>query len=208
MKKDECALIVFSKAPVAGKVKTRLISELGNDGAASLYMKLTKKTLLTASQSTINNIILYCAPDDNHPFFGACATEFNLELQTQKGLDLGARMANAMLNSLETYRAVIIIGCDCPELSIDDLNNAAKKLVNGNNIVLGPSEDGGYYLIGLTQYRAELFTNIVWGKPDVLSATRNRIKMLDIESFELPMHWDVDQPNDYYRYLDIYNSTQ
>jgi len=208
MKKGECALVVFSKAPEAGKVKTRLISELGSEGAASLYMKLVKKTLLTASQSSLKNVILYCAPDDNHPFFVSCATDFNLELQTQKGFDLGDRMSNAMMNSLKSYRAAIIIGCDCPELSVDDLNSAAEKLANGNNIVLGPSEDGGYYLIGLTQYRAELFADIVWRKSDVLSTTRNRIKMLDIEAFELPMHWDVDQPDDYYRYLDFNNSAK
>ena len=207
MKKDECLLVIFSKAPVAGKVKTRLIAELGSEGAASLYMQLVKKTLATASQSSINNIILYCTPDDNHPFFGSCAAEFNLELQTQKGHDLGARMANAIMNGLESYRAVILIGCDCPELSINDLNNAAEQLINGSNIVLGPSEDGGYYLIGLTQYRAELFADIVWGRSNVLLTTRNRIEMLDIESFELPMHWDIDQPNDYYRYLEICNST-
>ena len=201
MEKDECALLIFSKAPVPGKVKTRLISELGSEGAASLYIELVKKTLLTTEQSSIDSVTMYCTPDENHLFFRSCAANFNLRLQSQKGFDLGDRMANAMMEALDAYSAVIIIGCDCPALSVDDLDQAAEKLASGCNIVLGPSEDGGYYLIGLTGYRAELFEDMVWGRPDVLAITRERVRLLELESFELPAHWDVDKPDDFYRYL-------
>lgn len=202
MTDKNCALVIFSKAPVPGQVKTRLISELGTEGAAGLYMKLVKHTLRIARQSSLHDIFLYCSPDTSHPFFVSCAQEFGLQLRTQQGEDLGLRMAAAIDEALGCHDAVIITGCDCPGLLAADLDQAAKRLNSGSDVVLGPSEDGGYYLIGLAGSQPGLFSGVDWGQPDVLAVTRERVAGLGLDLFELPVRWDIDRPNDVYRYLD------
>jgi len=206
MNKRPCALIVFCKAPVPGRVKTRLIPELGADGAAAFFMKLARGTFETARQSAIQDIYLYCSPDTDHPFFQRCAADYRLLLRPQQGRDLGERMAGAFAGLLSRYRSAVLIGCDCPELTAADLDTAAGKLAAGSEIVLGPSEDGGYYLIGMTRDHPELFEDLQWGLPDVLVKTRERIAASGLDLAELPLRWDVDRPNDLYRFLDAYKA--
>src|SRR5512132_1851869 len=93
-------IAVFAKAPVPGQVKTRLAALLGPDGAAGLHAGLVRHALSTAAQSRIGAVELWCSPDESHPFFERCATDFGARLVRQEGADLGARMANAFARTL------------------------------------------------------------------------------------------------------------
>ena len=190
-----CAILVFSKAPVPGQVKTRLLPALGEADVVTLYIELVERTLREVSGFS-ENVQLYCTPDTRHPFFQACRDRYGIRLYTQTGADLGERMANAIAGTLGEYASVIIIGCDCPELDRTDLSTACGQLRDGTDIVLGPCEDGGYYLVGMSRPIPGLFTGIHWGTANVLKQTRHRVNELNLRLFELPVRWDLDDVQD------------
>ncbi|MEX2523592.1 MAG: TIGR04282 family arsenosugar biosynthesis glycosyltransferase [Gammaproteobacteria bacterium] len=199
MKTDGCVLIIFTKAPVPGRVNTRLIPALGEDVAKELYLELLRKTLATAATSGIN-VRLYCTPDINHPQLVELAKEFGVSLHPQRGRNLGERMDNALHEILRDHKAAVLAGCDIPELSGEDLATACTRLCSDNDAVLGPAEDGGFYLIGLSRECRGLFDNMKWGQGDVLAEMRQRLQRLGMNVYELPEHWDVDRPRDVARY--------
>jgi glycosyltransferase A (GT-A) superfamily protein (DUF2064 family) len=110
-------------------------------------------------------------------------------------------MHNAIVENLNLHSSVLIIGCDCPELGIQDLHDAITALKHDKDVVIGPSEDGGYYLIGMNHDYPELFTGIEWGSANVIDQTRRRTVDLELNITELDMKWDVDRPEDVYRYM-------
>jgi len=191
-----CRIIVFAKAPVSGRVKTRLIPSLGPSGAASLYRQLVFRALSIAIDAKIGPVDLWCTPSAGHPFFRRCVRKFSISLFDQTAGDLGARMAHAFRETLRLASTVVLIGTDCPSLTSDDLRAAASVLRRGVDAVIGPAEDGGYVLIGLRRYTPELFTGISWGTGSVLRETEERLFGLGWESFRLSEHWDVDRPED------------
>jgi hypothetical protein len=193
--------VVFSKTPVEGKVKTRLIPNWGTEGAMMLYKDLLKATLETVKASIVEDIYLYCTPEKDDSFIQFCARHFEIGLGIQVGADLGERMLNAFETLFRQYRKVIIVGCDCPGLSVGDIRIAVEKLSDGIEIVLGPSEDGGYYLLGMSRFEKGVFEGIAWGGPSVLEDTRKAISTLQLSKFELKEKWDVDRPEDVYRYF-------
>ncbi|NNE37284.1 MAG: glycosyltransferase [Gammaproteobacteria bacterium] len=195
------ALIIFSKNPVEGKVKTRLVPEWGSEGALKIYKDLLKKTIETVKQSEISDIYIYCTPNLEDSYLQFCSSQYELKLELQKGKDLGERMANAIHDMTQKYSNVIIVGCDCPELSYKDINLAAEKLNVDFDLVLGPSEDGGYYLIGMNNYFPEVFQDIDWGTGSVLSETRRHISEQGLMVYELDTKWDLDRPEDVHRYF-------
>lgn len=192
----ETVLIVFAKTPVPGRVKTRLISELGAAGAAALYRQLLERTLQTAAQSAIRHIELHCTPTLDDPVLQAYRRQFNLSLHLQQGNDLGRRMHHAFSQVLFNNGAAILIGCDVPGLTAQDLNTAREKLEDSYDAVLGPARDGGYYLIGLRKAHEDLFADIEWGTAGVLAATRSRIHAGHLVHFELDPRADIDRPED------------
>lgn len=189
-------ILVFAKAPVAGAVKTRLIPALGAETASRLHARLTRHALTTAVTAHACPVQLWCAPDTAHPFFAECQRDFGIALHTQQGSDLGMRMAHAFNTALRDYRQAVIIGSDCPLLSGCDLISALTALHSGCDAVLGPAHDGGYVLLGLHRTAPELFDHIPWGTPDVLALTRERLQQLQWRASELPVHRDVDRPED------------
>jgi len=203
MSKKECVIIVFTKTPVAGTVKTRLISVLGEEGAAELYITLLTNTLNLVKASQIGDIQLWCYPVVEYPLFDSYVKDFNVDLHIQEGNDLGDRMYLALSNALGNYKSVLLVGCDCPELSIQDLKNAAGQLKNSCEIVLGPAEDGGYYLVGGTEFKKEYFTKISWGEVSVLEETRERLNKSGVNWYELETHWDLDRPEDLRRFENL-----
>ncbi|MGK0296813.1 MAG: rSAM/selenodomain-associated transferase 1 [Gammaproteobacteria bacterium] len=202
MNKKEVALIIFTKTPVEGKVKTRLIPKWGTEGALLLYKDLLKQTLETAKSSNFDDIYLFCTPSIDSPLIKFSAKHFEIKLALQSGIDLGERIFNAFENKLAEYSKVILIGCDCPGITSHDIRTANNKLTEGADVVLGPSEDGGYYLIGLVQNQRYLFDNIKWGEDAVLKETRKKISELNLSAYELPERWDLDRPEDVYRYFE------
>jgi len=194
-------LLIFCKAPVAGQVKTRLQPTLTAIQAAAAHRQLTGLTLNRAFQQPLCDVQLYCAPDSNHSFFEQCIKDYPLVLSAQRGVDLGDRMQNAFSDALSQYRHAILIGCDCPSLTVDDLQEALTALQNGQDAVIAPAEDGGYVLIGLNAPQPVLFEDMVWGNEKVMAETRHRAKQASISLHELARQWDVDTAEDWARYL-------
>lgn len=199
----QCTVQVFSKAPVPGTVKTRLLPVVNETDAAQIYRGLIERTLDTVSAAGNLGVQLWCTPVVDHPFFLECREKYDLDLHLQTGGNIGERMQAALKETLWGDNSVLVIGCDCPELQAHDLSTAWDKLRSGYDVVLGPSEDGGYYLIGMNELHPKLFRGIHWGGPTVLEETRKRSEKLGLSCYELPLRWDVDDADDLARYLRI-----
>ncbi|HEY0335846.1 MAG TPA: TIGR04282 family arsenosugar biosynthesis glycosyltransferase [Burkholderiales bacterium] len=193
------AVIVFAKAPMPGAVKTRLIPVLGPEGAAALHGRLVERTVATASVAARDTVELHVAPEDD--FLRCCAARYNAALVPQCGLDLGDRMHHAFERALLRGRcsAVVLIGSDCPALTALHIRCAFEALHDGYDAVLGPAEDGGYVLLGLTRTDRRMFEGIAWGTSEVLDQTRARLRGLGWRWRELETLWDVDTPADWAR---------
>ena len=199
-KYPDAVLMVFCKAPVAGRVKTRLMTKLSAEQAMQVHIELAQKTLQLATHRHLCPVQLWCTPTTDHVFFTASAQTYRITLMQQQGVDLGERMNNAFCRTLDSYSRAVIIGCDCPSLTEQDLEAALTALNQTSQCVLAPAEDGGYVLIGLNQPQPELFDNMPWGTERVLEQTRVRIKNTHLRHQELKRQWDVDTPEDLVRY--------
>lgn len=177
-------IIVFAKAPVPGKAKTRLIPALGEWGAARLHARLLRHALRTALASGCGPVEVHGTA--RHSFFRSLNTPFRL----QRGRDLGERMYHA----LSRNPGAILIGSDCPELTAADLRRAARWLRAGYDVVLAPAEDGGYALIGARHVSTEMFCNMAWGTSNVFHETVKRLSAYRWRA--LRRVWDVDRPED------------
>lgn len=196
---SDTSVLIFARAPVAGSVKTRLIPLLGEHGAAALYRNLVGRALTMARESGVGPVELWCTPDTDDVFFAACRDRFHVTLHRQPEGDLGSRMLNAFGNALTRSRHVLLAGSDCPSLTAADLRAAAGALRDGSDAVFCPAQDGGYVLVGLSQAMPALFDAMTWGTPTVMEETRQRLHNLGWRWHELPVHWDVDRPQDYQR---------
>jgi uncharacterized protein len=194
-KAPEGALLVFARAPAAGRVKTRLAPLLGEKGAAQLHARLVEKTLKTAAAAGFASVDLYCSPGINDGFFGKMQKRYGVRLRSQGRGSLGDRMYRA----LRRHPGAVLIGSDCPALRPADLRAAARALRSGADAVLSPAEDGGYALIGVCGRRRvsrRLFDGVAWGSSEVLQQTRARLQRLGWQWKELRTVWDVDRPED------------
>jgi rSAM/selenodomain-associated transferase 1 len=178
-------VIVFSRAPVPGRVKTRLAARLGAWRAAHLHMRLTRRALRTARAARVGPVELHVTSD--HAAFGFYQMRF-----LQKGNTLGERMYRA----LRRHRRAILIGSDCPALEPRDLRHAARLLCAGYRVVLAPTEDGGYALIGARSAPRSLFEGIGWGGKDVYADTIRKFQHPEYRWCALRRLWDVDRPED------------
>jgi uncharacterized protein len=191
---EGCVVAVFAKAVAPGAVKTRLIGQLGATGAARLHVALVRQALRTALEAGVGRVELWTTQADN--VLRDLATDSGIAVRLQCPGDLGQRMAHAFDELLRIAAHVILIGSDCPSRSAQDLRETAALLNRGYDAVLGPTEDGGYHLIGLNRVQPSLFTNIEWSTPSVIRHTRARLHALALRWFELPLRWDVDRPED------------
>ena len=193
-------MLVFTRAPVPGQVKTRLLSVMDAQRAAAIQAGLLQRTLETARRSTADDIELWCTPTTHHPVLRDLERRFPLALRRQTGADLGERMSSAMEQTLERYRRVALVGSDCMDLAAADIDLALEQLAAGIDVVLGPALDGGYYLVGLSGLHPQLFAGIEWGTNRVLEETRERVAQSGLKLYELPARRDLDRPEDL-RYL-------
>ncbi|NOT11185.1 MAG: glycosyltransferase [Methylococcaceae bacterium] len=193
-------IVVFCKAPVPGQVKTRLMTKLSADEAAEIHIELSIRTLQLATKLQLCPVELWCAPTHEHSFFTTVAESYSISLHQQYGADIGEKMRNAMASVLDRYTAAVLIGCDCPSMTENDLEQALTALDRPNSCVLAPAEDGGYVLIGLNQPQSRVFDNIAWGTELVYAQTRARIDQLNLNFVELKQQWDLDTPEDLLRY--------
>ncbi len=202
----DCRVLVFAKAAIPGRVKTRLIPALGAKTTAALHEKLLEHTLETVCALSSNAdvapsaIQLWCEPSRRHPFFQRYSQRFDLRSQVPG--TLGGRMAHAFEAGLHSAERAIAIGCDCPALTPRHLREAAALLKTGYDAVITPAEDGGYVLLGLARFSPVVFERIAWGTGTVLAQTRERLASLAWRWHEMAPLWDVDRPEDYARMLD------
>jgi rSAM/selenodomain-associated transferase 1 len=192
-------LLIFCKAPIAGQVKTRLMPTLTAEQAAQLHIELSLSTLQRATQQALCPVQLWCTPSINHDFFIHAADKFSLTQHEQQGENLGERMNHALCMALKDYQRAVLIGCDCPSLTMQDLITAITAL-NEFTAVFAPAEDGGYVLIGLNRPQPELFTDMPWSSEQLMNETRARCQQHGIRYRELAMQWDVDTADDLARY--------
>ena len=199
MKYTDAIVLVFSKAPVAGEVNTRLTPFISHDEAADLQRELVHNRLEMLEASSLCRYQLWCAPDTQHPFFKDCADIYGIDLKTQTGIDLGERMLNASRTMLESYSKVIIIGTDAPALGVDQLEQAISEL-DHHDAVLVPAEDGGYVLLGARVQHDEMLKGVPWGTEKVLASTLDNMARLNIDCALVGKSWDVHRPEDFERY--------
>lgn len=191
---DTC-LIIFAKAPIIGKVKTRLIPALGAEGACQLYEEMARKIIVNLSESKICQAKVYSHLDITHQFFKDLEISNALKVYPQHGNDLGERMFQAVKSRLIKFSKVIVIGTDCPDYSADYIESAIHVL-DKKDVVIGPATDGGYVLIGMKTPEPHVFTQIKWGQNTVLEKTLERLieKSLTYQLLS-PLH-DIDVPAD------------
>lgn len=188
------ALIVFAKSPISGCVKTRLMPELSAQQAAQVATVLIENTIRQAMHNWPGDISLCAWPDARHPLLQSLATAHQLSISVQCGVDLGERMLNALRLYTARGRPAAILGCDVPHCPGQQLRRAYYSLQHGRNII-GPSQDGGYYLIGLQQAHADIFDGIQWGGKEVMQQTLDAahrcgviferlISLVDIDTYQ------------------------
>jgi len=190
------ALIIFVKAPIPGEVKTRLCPPLDEEEAASLHGSL----VLDAIERTkgLQGVALYVAgtPDLAHPFFKVMEGRYGARLLLQRGPDLGTRMQQAMQDAFDQgTKDVLLTGTDLPTLPRTHLVEAL-KLIKNHDVVLGPTADGGYYLIGLRKMAPALFDGIAWSTASVFAETKKKIETAGLSLGLLPECRDLDTLED------------
>jgi rSAM/selenodomain-associated transferase 1 len=189
------ALIVFLKHPRPGAVKTRLVQALGAEVAAGLYRVLAESVLQAtiARAGEYERLVFFDPPDAAE---AVRAWLPGVRLLAQSGEDLGARMADAFGRAFHRGASrVVIVGTDAPGVSRETVVEAFRALDEAG-VVVGPAEDGGYYLLGLRAPRPELFAGIDWSTPGVLEQTRARAAAAGLTMRELQRRRDIDTLDD------------
>ena len=190
-----CALALMARAPIAGEVKTRLTPPLSPEEAAMLstcFLRDMTTNVVGMNVDGTEGVVLY-TPANAESFLQDFLPE-SFKLVAQRGETLGERLINATAELLNNgFASVCLINSDSPTLPAGILTTAASLLArNGDRVVLGPSQDGGYYLIGLKHPHHELFERIAWSTADVLAHTIQRAAEIDLRVDLLPMWYDVD----------------
>ncbi len=200
---DKRLLVVMAKAPVVGKVKTRLIPELGEYGAVEVYQQLLEETLKRAAERDSYVREISCSPDIHHPEFKRLSEQYRYSLRQQPEGDLGQRMSQVFDQALAEYTSVVMIGSDLINIHAKDVERAFELLKQKNPVVLGTTADGGYGLIGLSQYVPQLFEDIPWSTSQVTAITRKRAEDINLNVIEITGFQDIDTYDDYMNYRDI-----
>ena len=176
MDKKKELIIVFVRNPELGKVKTRLAHSIGKHKALDVYKWLLEHTHSVLSNCKYDCAVFFSEQIDNDGLWNEkCFKKF-----IQKGNTLGEKMNNAFEKGFEIgYHKIIILGSDLPDLNCDLIQNAFTKLTL-NDYVIGPSEDGGYYLLGMKKLNSTLFKNKKWSTNSVYIDTLKDIKGCDV----------------------------
>jgi len=185
------ALLVVAKRPAPGQTKTRLSPPLTAHQAAELYESFLCDTLeLIRQVPHIQPVIAYL-PEGEETYFKRLAPDFDLLLQM--GTNLGSRLDNALKHYLGLgYKSVVIMDSDSPTLPVEFLIEAFNALQGGTDVVIGPCDDGGYYLIGVKRPLPRLLREVPMSTPNVTNDTLQLAAMEGLEVHQLPRWYDVD----------------
>jgi len=194
-------LIIFAKEPLPGKVKTRLAQDVGDQAAAELYGAMLGDVLEKAvSLDDVRPMVFWVLETGRIPDH----TEFpGLEMFEQQGSDLGERMKNAFISAFDLgIEACCCIGSDLPDLPVEYVRQAFRDLERAEtDVVFGPAEDGGYYLVGIKTMHDRLFTGIAWSSSRVLESSLERAREMELRTGLLPAWYDIDMIGDLRRLL-------
>ena len=197
---EHSELIIFIKNPVLGKVKTRLAATLGDQKALEIYVKLLEHTKKVVAKTEVQKKVYYSEIIVDQDMW----MEAGFMKAKQQGKDLGERMLNAFDYSFKDKKEkVVIIGSDCLDLTSEIIEEAFEKL-NNHNVVIGPSEDGGYYLLGMNNLYPQLFQHKKWSTESVFIDTIEDILELGLSHYTLPTLTDIETENDWKRALKKY----
>ncbi len=188
-------LIIFIKNPELGKAKTRIAKTMGDEKALSIYKELLQHTLDTTLQVDCSRHLFYSAHINREDQWSE--KDFIKQLQIEGGL--GDKIKDAFKTVMKTADSCLIIGSDCGDMSADILNQAFTAL-RSHDVVLGPTFDGGYYLLGVSKPDLELFDGVAWSTETVYEQTLEKVKAASVTYFELPKLHDIDYEEDYLRW--------
>jgi rSAM/selenodomain-associated transferase 1 len=192
---DSC-ILVFVKYPQKNKVKTRLSRDLGSYSAIALYARFVEDTLETLNKINVNKFIFYSPENYKNKFLKWLGNGYMY--RAQKGGDLGERMDNAFLSVFgEGYGRIIILGSDSPDLPVTIIDKALQSLLI-HDTVIGPSLDGGYYLLGFRKekYQSGVFKKINWSSKIVFEKTMTYLRTKKLKTKILEKWRDIDTAND------------
>lgn len=188
----EQALLIFAKNPEAGKVKTRLAATMGNEAALAIYHQLLLRTASATECLPVDKFVFY----SNHIGQEDAWKSKHYFKEVQQGSDLGERMTNAFASIFRKgYDQAVIIGTDCPDLSAGIIMDAFAYL-QVHDVVIGPAEDGGYYLLGMKELHQGLFEDVRWSTGTVLHDTISKCAALQLNYHLLAVLRDIDEEKD------------
>ena len=195
----DASLLVFAKVPRPGDVKTRLTPTLNAGEAARLYTAFLRDTLRQAVRLSVD-VRLYLAPP--LPDGGLEAVPPDVSVHAQEGDGLGPRMQHAFRETLEEgYGQVIGMGSDHPTLPPSFLRRADQALRESTSLCIGPTEDGGFYVLGMSTFYPQLFDGMSYSHSEVFAETLSRAGQAAADIAVLPQWYDVDRPGDLRRLL-------
>lgn len=190
MQKNKNLLLIFTRNPELGKVKTRLAEDVGDQAAFDIYNFLLQHTVSVTKNLNVTKEVHYSEKAEPEDIWDNKIYHKKL----QQGNELGSRMQHAFEEGFKNgFKNIIIIGSDLYDLAQEDLE-AAFEALEHNEVVIGPAEDGGYYLLGMKKSEPQLFKNKNWGTPTVLSDTLKDLQGKNIGL--LPPKNDIDNFND------------
>ncbi len=188
------AVILFARDPVEGQVKTRLSSLLDAPAILNLYRHFLRDSIEKICSIADADRFIGIASEPKTDYFEDVSRSRAVRLFVQRGENLGERMRQAFMDRFEEgYERVVIVGSDSPTLPPAYI---AQALQSEKEVVIGPSTDGGYYLIGMRGKVTDIFERVPWGTDGVLSETLNVLKGQRAEAELLPVWYDVDLPED------------
>jgi rSAM/selenodomain-associated transferase 1 len=195
-----CALAIMAKAPIPNKVKTRLTPPLTPFEASSLYHSFLLDKINQVKSIEEARIFMAFAPGSYESFFKSIVPPGSF-LINQKGKDLGERLTNVSME-LFTKGAdkILLLDSDTPNLPVDHIREGLLRL-DESDVVLGPCEDGGYYLIGMRTFIPEIFREIPWSTPLVTERTLKKVHELGLTVSVLASWYDVDTEKDLRRLI-------
>jgi uncharacterized protein len=191
---------LFARSPKLGEVKTRLAREIGAAAALAAHEELLSGAVHRLTRDPSYTVELWVAGSLDHPLLMHLAVVHGLELRLQQGGDLGSRMHAAMVAIRRDGAWPLIVGSDLPTLGPAHVQAGIAALNAGCDLVLAPTEDGGYGLIGMRDPDARAFDGVAWGTPEVLSQTLERARSARWRVSLLAQLWDVDDGGNYVRW--------
>jgi hypothetical protein len=189
-------LLIFLKYPEPGKVKTRLAEDLGYEKATEIYSRMAESIIHNLSKSKeYKTIVFFDPPDRKREIENWLGKRY--QLFAQEGKSLGERMVNAFNKTFSLgAKKAVIIGTDCVEISMEIVSQAFNSL-DETDVVLGPAEDGGYYILGMKKLIPEIFDDIRWSTSQVLVQTIDKIKENGLKFSLLKTLRDIDTLSDF-----------